>query len=33
FALAFGLGGSDAAKSFLEKRMRGEQDRDDISHL
>jgi len=33
FALAFGLGGSNAAKSFLEKRMKGEGDNDDISHL
>ena len=33
FALAFGLGGSNAAKNFLEKRMKGEGDGDDINHL
>ena len=33
FALAFGLGGSNAAKSFLEKRMKDEGDNDDIRHL
>jgi hypothetical protein len=32
FALAFGLGGSNAAKNFLEKRMKGEDD-DNIRHL
>jgi len=33
-ALAFGLGGRDIAKEFLEKKLRGEEEKkDDISHL
>ncbi|MGA7826233.1 MAG: hypothetical protein WCA04_01120 [Geobacteraceae bacterium] len=34
FALAFGLGGRDAARDYLEKKLKGvEMDKDDISHL
>jgi hypothetical protein len=36
FALAFGLGGRDAAKEYLEKKIkgdRGEDEKDEISHL
>jgi hypothetical protein len=33
FALAFGLGGRDAAKEFLDKHLKGEKQKDDISHL
>lgn len=33
-ALAFGLGGRDIAKEFLEKKLRGEEEKkDEISHL
>lgn len=33
-ALAFGLGGRDIAKEFLEKKLRGEEEKEDeISHL
>ena len=33
FALAFGLGGRDVAKEYLEKHLKGEKQKDDISHL
>jgi hypothetical protein len=32
-SLAFGLGGRDIAKEFLEKKIRGEERKDEISHL
>lgn len=32
-SLAFGLGGRDIAKDFLEKKIRGEEKKDDINHL
>jgi hypothetical protein len=32
-SLAFGLGGKDIAREYLEKRMKGVGDKDDISHL
>ncbi|MBM4135525.1 MAG: hypothetical protein FJ241_01685 [Nitrospira sp.] len=32
-AIAFGLGGRDIAKEYLEKKIRGEEKKDDISHL
>lgn len=32
-SLAFGLGGKDVAREYLEKKMRGEEGKDDISHL
>jgi hypothetical protein len=32
-SLAFGLGGRDAAKEFLEKKLYGEEKKDDICHL
>ncbi len=32
-AIAFGLGGSNAAKEYLEKRIKGEDEKDDIQHL
>jgi len=32
-SLAFGLGGRDLAKEFLEKKIRGEETKDEISHL
>ncbi|MEJ2683732.1 MAG: hypothetical protein P8Z71_04985 [Candidatus Sulfobium sp.] len=32
-SLAFGLGGKDIAKDYLEKRIRGEEQKDEISHL
>ncbi len=32
-SLAFGLGGRDIAKEFLEKKMKGEDRKDDINHL
>jgi len=32
-SLAFGLGGRDIAKEFLEKKIRGEEKKDDINHL
>jgi hypothetical protein len=32
-SLAFGLGGKDIAKDYLEKRIRGEDEKDEISHL
>jgi len=32
-SLAFGLGGRDIAKEFLEKKIRGEETKDEISHL
>jgi len=33
FALAFGLGGRDIAREYLEKKIKGEEKKDDISHL
>jgi len=33
FAIAFGVGGRDAAKEYLEKRLKGEEEKDDIQHL
>lgn len=32
-ALAFGLGGKDIAKEHIEKKIKGEEKKDDISHL
>ncbi|MBE0425726.1 MAG: hypothetical protein IBX72_03660 [Nitrospirae bacterium] len=32
-AIAFGLGGRDIAKEYLEKKLKGEEKKDDISHL
>jgi hypothetical protein len=32
-SLAFGLGGRDIAKDFLEKKIKGEEKKDDINHL
>jgi hypothetical protein len=32
-AIAFGLGGTDLAKNYLEKRLNQSQDRDEIDHL
>lgn len=32
-AIAFGLGGRDIAKDYLEKKLKGEENKDDISHL
>ncbi len=32
-AIAFGLGGKEIAKDYLEKKLKGEEDKDDISHL
>lgn len=32
-SLAFGLGGRDIAKDYLERKMKGEEGKDDISHL
>ncbi|MEW6162167.1 MAG: hypothetical protein AB1606_02440 [Nitrospirota bacterium] len=32
-AIAFGLGGRDIAKEYLEKKIKGEEKKDDISHL
>ncbi len=33
FAIALGLGGRDIAKEYLEKKLKGEEKRDDIEHL
>ncbi len=33
FALAFGIGGSNAAKNFIEKRTEGKADKDEMRHL
>jgi hypothetical protein len=33
FALAFGLGGRDAAKEYIEKKIKGDEKKDEISHL
>lgn len=33
FAIAFGLGGRDYAKEYLEKKLKGEEKEDDIEHL
>jgi hypothetical protein len=32
-ALAFGIGGRDAAKEYIDKRLKGENEKDDIQHL
>lgn len=32
-ALAFGLGGKDIARDYLEKKIKGEEKKDDIEHL
>lgn len=32
-AIAFGLGGKDIAKEYLEKKIKGEEKKDEISHL
>jgi hypothetical protein len=32
-AIAFGLGGKDIAREYLEKKIRCEEKKDDISHL
>jgi hypothetical protein len=32
-ALAFGLGGKDIAKEYVEKKIKGEEKKDDIEHL
>lgn len=32
-AIAFGLGGRDLAKEYLEKKLKGEEKKDEISHL
>ncbi len=32
-SLAFGLGGRDIAKEYLEKKMKGEEKKDEINHL
>ncbi|GBE06126.1 MAG TPA: hypothetical protein ENH45_02815 [Nitrospirae bacterium] len=32
-AIAFGLGGQDAARDYIDKRLKGEEDKDDIQHL
>jgi hypothetical protein len=32
-SIAFGLGGRDIAKEYLEKKIRGEEKEDDINHL
>ncbi len=32
-AIAFGLGGKEIAKDYLEKKLKGEEDRDGIGHL
>ncbi len=32
-ALAFGLGGRNTAREYLEKRLKGEDEKDDIQHL
>lgn len=32
-SLAFGLGGKELAKEYLEKKMRGEEQKDEINHL
>ncbi len=32
-AIAFGLGGKEVAKGYLEKKLKGEEKRDEISHL
>lgn len=33
FSLAFGLGGKELAKTYLEKRLKGDETKDDISYL
>ncbi len=32
-AIAFGLGGKDIAKEYLEKKIKGEEEKDEIQHL
>ncbi|OPY80102.1 MAG: hypothetical protein A4E65_01629 [Syntrophorhabdus sp. PtaU1.Bin153] len=33
FAIAFGLGGRDFARDYLEKRLKGDEKKDEINHL
>jgi hypothetical protein len=33
FALAFGLGGRNTARDYLEKRLKGDKEKDEIQHL
>ncbi len=33
FAIAFGIGGKDAAKEYIDKRLKGEEEKDEIQHL
>ena len=33
FAIAFGLGGRDIAKAYIEKKLEGEEEKDEIQHL
>jgi hypothetical protein len=33
FAIAFGLGGRDAAKSYIERKLIKEEEKDDITHI
>lgn len=33
FAIAFGVGGKDAAKNYIEKRIKGDEEKDEIQHL
>lgn len=33
FAIAFGVGGKDAAKNYIDKRIKGEEEKDEIQHL
>ncbi len=33
FAIAFGVGGKDAAKNYIDKRIKGDEEKDDIQHL
>jgi hypothetical protein len=32
-AIAFGLGGRDIAKEYIEKKIKGDEKKDEISHL
>ena len=32
-SIAFGLGGRDIAKDYLEKKIKGEERKDEISHV
>lgn len=33
FAIAFGLGGKEIAKEYLEQKLKGKEDKDDFSHI